>query len=136
MNLSFVAACAAECYLSAMMAAVKHDDKVPPWLVVFIDISLCRMHTLRWWKHESAGPATDVEVSSSSPSVELNSLNNGAISSSGVEKAPGPDCHVDLDPVDEEKYTWSRGSRALDRMARLVIPLLYAIIIGVMFSDI
>jgi hypothetical protein len=121
------------------MAAAKHDDAVPRSIEILIEISLYHLHLRRMWEQRSGVNSTWGRAASASRPTEkeagseMKSINTVAESSSSVDEARGASVGS-LKDRNGEAYTWSRGSRALDRLARLIIPVLYVVVVAVMFA--
>lgn len=150
----FIAITTVECYVSAVMAGRKHGNDVPNWVKYLIDISLFWefwgpfKRTVLGRSGAGSGQETesgDVELKNA-VDMETNPLSDADHGSSSDMKEqqepresgvfqnvrrsifgePSPPPPMEQPAI---RYTWERGSRALDRISRFVLPTAYAALV-------
>ena len=128
MNLSVIALVAVECYAAAMMDAKKHDEQCSVWVQYLIEASLLPVRMLsEGCCDERAGT---VRSSSEASDIEMNPM-GGSVQCSDAGDASSA---IATESTSERKYSWKRGGRALDRVARTLVPTIYVIVLAVMLS--
>lgn len=153
----FIAATCVECYCASILAAQKHSKRVPMWVKLLTDASLvCNMMSFGRHKKTSEGTESTNQTGTQDKGIEMRHNNNGPahddvanpIASAFVcnydsgHTGEGPDGGPSVSSGKKEairvgtgndasEYTWERGSRSLDRIVRVVLPLLYVILVSV-----
>lgn len=144
----FIAGSCVVCYLSSIMYAQKHTTNIPLWGKYLIDVSLLdnifsKARTcdrqLRDDNKETTELRGEIELSTAAAKEDGET---GEIRSNSCNPMVGH--HGELQaaqaqhrsPVaqEDEKYTWIRASRALDRVAKIMLPLLFFIILAVQLA--
>lgn len=132
------------------MAAKKHDSDLPMWVKYLIDLSL--LHRRFRENHGDGEPTRDAHVE-----VELSELkkamedadvcNNDKVIESlsnpmntpaqGVDTVPAMNSGSPTPTLHHKArvYTWKRGSRALDRLARVVIPGVFIAVVSIWLGE-
>lgn len=142
-SIIFIALCCLQCYGSYIMRNRKHNDAVPDWVKVLIKISLC---------YGVSGPSldnngndlspslmkekdTDKKSLNPDPSIELENMSRHSLQKKNsmgisVHQSEEP-VHDNRVPISELQYTWERGSRAFDRICRVLFPFLYVLYVSI-----
>mmetsp|Transcript_28570 Transcript_28570/g.53153 ORF Transcript_28570/g.53153 Transcript_28570/m.53153 type:complete len:491 (-) Transcript_28570:35-1507(-) len=157
LTMLFIALVCLQCFASGYMHAQKPGKPVPRWMKVLIDASLLRIPYLTEEALDdeiaeaellkSKGSASGTGVTEDGIALQtLNPLSENSPEGSGVsaldivkEKAEEGRPMEGLEGTPEEemlstrklKYTWQRGSRSFDRVCRILVPILFAIFVGV-----
>ena len=148
-----------QCYLSAVMAGRKHGLYCPPWVKYLIDVSVF------WefigpnrkplpWPHSSSKPSSQSPSSTADDGVQMRTKSTsgdelgeevyGPLSDAASIAAKGlsgsfqqaTSMREDAEVLgSKERYSWERGSRAFDRIARIVLPTVFVLFAAVWLSD-
>lgn len=153
MCIVFIASVSIECYVSAMMYNRKHNEKVPRWVVFLINASLYHEYLS---KRLGEGGGAEQADHTEKENFELRSFDNNPLSmprpmqhtfedgqniedtevtttsphDSGIgrqDSVAGARTSIQR----QREYSWQRASRALDRICRVLIPLVYVLMCSI-----
>lgn len=156
--LTFIALVSAECYFAGYILSKKDNSDVPQWIKILIKISLLHTMFMRNKKtstnsssglssggvemhsHASPSPSSTTSATESTLNPVLGGGNEDSggssidhkVFSEGKENKEGRETAPVCD--NEMMFSWERGRRALDRIARVVLPLAFVIFLIVFFT--
>lgn len=117
--ISFIAMVIAECYFAGYMLSKKPNTHVPQWVIAMIRISLLNRHSKPQSREDDENGANGSQIQ----------LTKGTPHAS-------EDTHLrsDGEATQAMDISWGRGARALDRLSRVLLPLLYSLFLVVFFA--
>lgn len=154
----FVAIVCAQCFSSGYMSSQKETKPVPIWMKYMIDLSLLKPlfgdgednvydkgdgHVSNAMHAENDGIAMkqiggrDMTGEASCIDTEngVRKRNIGDSQASTTDNTGKGMDHVPTTTADP-KYSWQRGSRAFDRLCRVIIPVCFVIVVAVELSSV
>lgn len=139
LSMVFIALVCLQCFASGYMDSQKVDKPVPRWMKRVIDFSLLRIPYLTEDPlddeiEEDARLKTG-QLKEESGSIAMQVLNPlSEAGGEGKKETTGANSEsytAELLANQKRKYTWQRGSRSFDRICRIIIPMIFAVFIGV-----
>lgn len=145
-NISFIGFVIAESFVSSYMATKKQTTP-PSWLIWMIHLSLCHLYVDAYASSISTGKYVPPDFASegdkedvpASMEIEMRDKTGltGSIGSSS-EGTDGEERERRRQRHRQQlmKMSWERGSRALDRLSRVLVPIVYVIVLAALFAEI